>query len=55
MKKKHIAISYHYVREVITAGVFNPVWINSHENFSDICTKAVGSNCFDDHAHELMA
>ena len=55
MKKKHIAISYHYVREAITAGIVNPIWINSHENFSDIMTKAVGGNTFDSHVHELMA
>ena len=41
MKKKHIAISYHYVRETIAAVVSNPVWIRTDENFSDVCTKAL--------------
>ena len=55
IKKKHIVIFYHYVRENITARIINPIWIRSDENFSDICTKAVGGNCFDNHVHKLMA
>ena len=55
LKKKHVAISYHYVREAIAAQIVNPIWIRSAENFSDICTKAVGGNIFDSHVHELMA
>ena len=55
MRKKHIAISYHYVREAIAAKTVNPIWIRSDENFSDICTKAVGGNIFDSHVHALMA
>ena len=46
LKKKHIAISYHYVREAIAAQIVNAIWIRSAENFADICTKALGSNIF---------
>ena len=55
IKKKHIAISYHYVKEAIAAKIVNPVWLRSDENFSDICTKALGGNIFHGHVHELMA
>ena len=44
LKKKHVAISYHYVREAIAAGYINAHFILSWENFSDILTKALGGN-----------
>ena len=44
LKKKHIAISYHYVREAISARIIDAYWLQSHENFADICTKALGGN-----------
>ena len=55
LKKKHIAISYHYVREAIVARIINTIWLRSHANFSDIYTKALGSNIFEGHIHEMMA
>ena len=55
MKKKHIAVSYHYVREAIAARIVNPIWVTTHENFSDICTKPVGSNTFRELVEALMA
>jgi hypothetical protein len=55
LKKKHIAISYHYVREAIAARIVNAIWIRSAENFADICTKALGTTIFHDLATELMA
>ena len=39
-KKKHITISYHYVREAIAVKIVNAQWIRTHENFADVCTKA---------------
>ena len=55
LKKKHIAISYHYVREAIAAKIVNAHWCRSAENFADICTKALGTNIFTDLVTELMA
>jgi Reverse transcriptase (RNA-dependent DNA polymerase) len=55
LKKKHIAISYHYVREAIAARIVNAIWIRSAENFADICTKALGSTIFHALATEMMA
>jgi hypothetical protein len=42
IKKKHVAISYHCVREAVAAGIVNPIWCATSENWSDICTKALG-------------
>lgn len=55
LKKKHIAISYHYVREAIAAKIVDAHWCKSAENFADICTKALGSNIFNDLVSDLMA
>jgi hypothetical protein len=55
LKKKHIAISYHYVREAITAKIVNARWCRSHENFADVCTKALGTTVFMDLVTDLMA
>ena len=55
LKKKHIAISYHYVREAIAARIVNAHWCKSSENFADIRTKALGSNIFHDLVTETMA
>ena len=55
LKKKHIAIAYHYVREAIAAKIVNAIWIRSAENFADFCTKALGSTIFQDLVQEMMA
>ena len=43
MKRKHVSIAYHFVREAIAAKIIDLHWISSSENFSDICTKSLGS------------
>ncbi len=46
LKKKHVAIAYHYVRESIAAGFVNAIWVKSYENFADVCSyKGFGSCC----------
>ena len=40
LKKKHIVISYHSVREAIAARIIQAAWIQTYGNFSDLCTKA---------------
>ena len=54
LKKKHVAISYHYVREAIAAGYINAIWVKSHENFADVCTKALGTIAFCNIIHDVM-
>jgi hypothetical protein len=55
LKKKHIAISFHYVREAIAARIVNAHWCRSYENFADTCTKALGTTIFTDLVQDLMA
>ena len=55
LKKKHIAISYHYVREAITAKIVNANWCRTDENFADVLTKALGATIFNDLVSEVMA
>jgi hypothetical protein len=55
LKKKHIAISYHYVCEAIAARIVNAHWCKSHENFADLCTKSLGTNLFTSLVTDLMA
>ena len=43
LKKKHNAIAYHRVREVVAAGVINLVHLFSKDNVADIMTKPLGS------------
>jgi hypothetical protein len=55
LKKKHIAISYHYVREAIAARIVNAHWCRTYENFADICTRALGTTIFSSHVTDSMA
>ena len=54
LKKKHVAISYHYVREAIAAGYLNAIWCTSAENFSDVCTKPLGKTKFEGIVRDVM-
>lgn len=40
LKKKHVAISYHKVREAAASGIVHPLKIDGKYNFADVCTKA---------------
>ena len=40
LKKKHVAISYHKVREAAASGIVHPLKIDGRYNFADVCTKA---------------
>ena len=46
LKKKHIAIAYHRVREAITAKIINVGHIDSKSNCADILTKPLTSDLF---------
>jgi hypothetical protein len=58
LKKKHVAIAYHYVREASSIAakkvLVNSFWIQSEANLADICTKALGRNKFTPIAETLM-
>ena len=53
-KKKHIAISYHYLQEAIMVKIANFVWIKLYKRYTDICTKALGKIALHDLTYELM-
>ena len=40
LKKKHVAISYHKVREAAASGIVHPTKIDGKYNYADVCTKA---------------
>jgi hypothetical protein len=40
LKKKHVAISYHKVRESAACGIVHPTKINGKYNFADVLTKS---------------
>ena len=44
LKKKHLSICYHSVREAIAAGIIQVSWIASTENLADLCTKILYGN-----------
>ena len=46
IKKKHVAISYHAVRESIAANILVPHWIKGKYNVSDTLTKQIGGSDF---------
>ena len=54
LRKKHVAISYHFVREAVAAKTINPIWIRTDENFADIATKALDVVTFCSHITLLM-
>ena len=43
LKMKHIAISFHAVREAVVSGIVALHYVNTHHNFSDVLTKLLPS------------
>lgn len=54
LKKKHVAISFHLVREAVAAGIVTPYWIDTNSNFADILTKQIPSVPFLGHVMSLL-
>ena len=48
IKKKHVAISFHLVREAIAAGIIAPFWLKGEHNLVDIMTKQINGPAFQD-------
>ena len=49
LSKKHVAISYHVVREAIAAGIIECYWLPGEFNLSDIMTKQIPCTPFRTH------
>ena len=43
LKKKHLGLAYHLVRETVAAGIFALHYVPSGDNLADILTKPLGS------------
>ena len=54
LKKKHCALSYHKVREMIACNILNFAHIDSSQNYSDILTKALPRMKFRSHIKPLL-
>jgi hypothetical protein len=52
--KKHVAISYHVVREAVAAGIIEPYWIKGGNNLSDILTKQIPKPKFMEHCKYIF-
>jgi hypothetical protein len=46
LKKKHVALSYHRVREAAAASIILPIKIHTKDNFADALTKSLASADF---------
>ena len=49
LSKKHVAISFHMVREAVAAGIIEPYWLRNWYNTSDIMTKKIPRTKFKKH------
>lgn len=54
LKKKHVALSFHFTREAIAAGITSPHWLKGKFNRSDIMTKQIGSPEFLGHCDNMF-
>ena len=54
LSKKHVAISFHLVREAIAAGIVAPYWLKGEYNISDIMTKQIPKTPFKDHCKHIF-
>eukprot|EP00969_Alexandrium_andersonii_P029623 1293018-Alexandrium_andersonii.AAC.1 len=51
IKRKHLVLSFHYVREAVAQGLVKLGYIPSDKNIADLLTKAHGRVVF----HRLLA
>jgi hypothetical protein len=54
LHKKHVAISFHRVRECVAAKIVAPYHVDGKDNFADILTKALDISTFKHHAWDLL-
>ncbi len=54
LSKKHVAISFHVVREAVAAGIVEPYWISGGFNMSDILTKQIPKPEFMGHCKHIF-
>ena len=54
LHKKHVAISFHVVREAIASGAIRPLWVKGQWNVADIFTKQIGSADYLNHCDYIF-
>ena len=54
LSKKHVAISFHTVREAITARIVEAYWLQGRWNLSDIMTKQIPTTEFRSHCDYIF-
>ncbi len=54
LKKKHIALSYHSVRESVASGIIHPSKVSSKNNIADLLTKPLERCTFMGHTGRLL-
>jgi hypothetical protein len=54
LKKKHVVLSFHFVREAVAIGVIAPRKLGSPDNFADVMTKRLDKNCFMGHVNGIL-
>ena len=54
ISKKHVAISFHTVREAIAARIIEPYWLKGKWNLSDIMTKQIPAKEFRGHCKYIF-
>ena len=52
-RTKHIDIAYHFLRDLISTGTINTVYVNTHENLADIFTKGLTQIVHQDLTHRI--
>ncbi len=52
--KKHVAISFHSVREAIAAGIIECYWVKGGYNIADICTKQTPAPVHNEHSDYIF-
>jgi hypothetical protein len=55
LKKKHIALSYHFIRENLAIGAIRPQHIPDKNNISDLFTKPLDWNTFMQHTNKVLS
>ena len=46
LKKRHMALAYHFVRESVAAGIIHPAKIPGRNNVADVLTKPLAHDPF---------
>jgi len=55
LKRKHVALSYHFVREQTAVSTVNPQKIDGKDNMADLLTKALDRNTFMMHTSNVLS